>query len=124
MIGSNENYLDALQRIALDIVTNSSDEVLLENKVLIAIAIRLSAEQYLKGVLSAYGLSCPDSSRNQTRDWYNLAEPYITSESKSIIDDVNLITPESIHINSFMFEPLIDVSAWSLKDLYNSVLSL
>lgn len=31
---------------------------------------------------------------------------------------VNIITPENIHLNAFMFEPLIDMSDWSLKKLY------
>ena len=61
---------------------------------------------------------------NQTRDWFNLVKPYLTSEQIIIIEDVNLITPESIHLNSFMYEPLIDISDWTLRKLYLSVSSL
>jgi len=53
-----------------------------------------------------------------------LAQPYMTTEEIAIIENVNLITPESIHINSFMFEPLIDISDWTLIDLYTSVKNL
>lgn len=38
-----------------------------------------------------------------------------------LIKEVNLITPENIHLNSFMFEPLIDMSIWRLKKLYQDV---
>ena len=40
------------------------------------------------------------------------------------MDDINLITPESIHLNAFMFEPLIDISDWALKELYQKVIAL
>ena len=39
-------------------------------------------------------------------------------ETALLIKEVNLITPENIHLNSFMFEPLIDMSVWRLKKLY------
>ena len=48
----------------------------------------------------------------------------MTVEEIAVIENVNLITPESIHINSFMFEPLIDISDWTLKKLYGSVKNL
>ena len=68
--------------------------------------------------------SCVDSSSNQTREWFEQARPYMTPEEIAVIENVNLITPESIHINSFMFEPLIDISDWTLKDLYQAVKNL
>ena len=34
------------------------------------------------------------------------------------------MTPESIHLNSFMYEPIIDMSDWALKQLYENVLNL
>ena len=35
-----------------------------------------------------------------------------------LLKEVNKITPENIHINCYMFEPLIDMSVWRLKELY------
>ncbi len=40
------------------------------------------------------------------------------------MDDINVITPESIHLNAFMYEPLIDVSIWALKDIYTRTVGL
>jgi hypothetical protein len=34
------------------------------------------------------------------------------------------MTPENIHVNSFMFEPLIDLSVVHLKKLYTDVKNL
>ena len=41
-----------------------------------------------------------------------------------IIEKVNLMTPENIHLNSFMYEPILDMSAHHLYTLYEEVRSL
>ena len=41
--------------------------------------------------------SCPDSDGNQMHDWYEKAKPYLKDEEVSVMDDINLITPEAIH---------------------------
>lgn len=119
--GADEGYYATLIRIAEQCVHNTSNEVILEDKLIISLAIRLLAESFLKRVIEAHGQQCGDASKDQTREWFNLARPYLTPEAEAIIDEVNLITPENIHVNSFMFEPLIDVSDWALKNLYNEV---
>ena len=70
------------------------------------------------------GADYSDSSANQTRDWFERAKPYLTQPEIDIIDEVNLITPENIHLNAFMYEPLIDISDWTLKNLFNKVKNL
>lgn len=34
---------------------------------------------------------------------------------------INLITPSNIHINAFMYEPILDMGYGELKSLYNDV---
>jgi len=34
------------------------------------------------------------------------------------------MTPENIHLNSFMYEPIVDMSAEHLTKLYKAVLAL
>lgn len=41
-----------------------------------------------------------------------------------ILDRVNLMTPENIHVNSFMYEPIMDLSEDHLRKLYIEVDSL
>ena len=123
--GVDEEFYVALKRIADDIANApTTDEVSLDNKLVLSICIRLLAEEFLQRVIVHNIGSCVDSTSNQTREWFDLARPYMTDAEIAIIENVNLITPESIHINSFMFEPLIDISDWTLKDLYTSVKNL
>ena len=122
--GTDENYYEVVERLANECVTSDSNEVLLENKLVVAIAIRLKAEIFLKEKIKDAGEDCVDSESNQTRDWFNRAKNHLTQDQIDVIDEVNLITPENIHLNAFMYEPLIDVSDWTLKDLYKKVSAL
>ena len=45
-------------------------------------------------------------------------------EKLKVLELVNLITPENIHLNSFMYEPILDMSKSHLIDLYNDVKGL
>lgn len=119
----DENYINAINRIALNIYNSTSDEVILENKIVLSIAIRLETEKFLKSILTANNVDLT-TSNNQTRDWSNKAANYLSDEQNRIINEVNLMTPESIHLNSFMYEPIIDMSNWTLKQLYKEVLNL
>lgn len=119
----DENYLDLLRNIAKEICNSTTEEIVLENKIILSMAIRLELEKFLKPILVANNISleCKDV---QTRCWSESAKPFLTSEQTKIVDEINLITPESIHINSFMYEPIIDMSDWMLKELYKNVLRL
>mgnify|MGYP002533942998 CR=1 FL=1 len=119
----DENYIDAINRIALSIYNSASDEVKLENKILLSIAIRLQTEIFLKSILTANNIDL-NTSKNQTRDWSTKASSLLNDEQNRIVNEVNLMTPESIHLNSFMYEPIIDMSNWTLKKLYKDVLKL
>jgi len=37
------------------------------------------------------------------------------------LDEVCLITPDNIHVNSFMYEPILDMSDLHLRELYKKV---
>lgn len=122
--GTDEEYCEVVKRLANECVARDSNEVFLDNKLVVAIAIRLKVEIFLKKKLKDAGEDCSDSASNQTREWFNRAKNYLTQNQIDVIDEVNLITPENIHLNAFMYEPLIDVSDWTLKDLYKKVSAL
>lgn len=100
------------------------DEVRLENKVTLSIGIRLKAEEFLWSKISNKSAI----SGVQTGVLY---DRYISEfgsststdvkEIKSILGQVILMTPENIHINSFMYEPLMDLSVHHLVDLYRNL---
>lgn len=122
--GADEDYYSSVLRVANACVADNTNEVLLDNKLVIAIAIRLLTEKFMKSTLISNGRVCSDTDSNQTRKWFNQVRPFLTLTQLSVIEEVNLITPESIHLNSFMFEPLIDISDGTLKELYTMVKNL
>ena len=119
----DEPYLQLLQDLAINILKDN-DEVSLENKLVISIAARIEIEKFMKAKIIEHEGTCPDAENNQTREWFNKSKQYLTDNEKEIIEEINLITPESIHLNSFMYEPLIDISSWNLIEVYRKALAL
>lgn len=123
--GSEEDvlYIDKLNALALKISSSDGEMINLENKILLSIAIRLKVEIYMKAILEEHQLN-KNCSKNQTREWFNKVKEYLDDDIVKLIEDVNLYTPENIHINNFMYEPILDMSDWALKDLYLKVCKL
>lgn len=102
---------------------NPLDEILLENKITLSIAIRLKAEDYMLNKI-------PNSSAivitsNQTSELLTHFKTINNDKTiVAILDRVNLMTPENIHVNAFMYEPIIDISVYHLVNLYKKVKQL
>jgi len=101
----------------------SDDEICLENKITLSIAIRLKAEEFMWENVS-------DKSPFKGQQTGLLYDRLVTEniplsdnfiQVKRILSQVILMTPENIHINSFMYEPLIDMSNHHLVHLYEEV---
>lgn len=99
---------------------NPIDEIKLENKIALSIAIRLKAEEYMKNNIPN-GATLYFNSSQTAKLFREYKKTATNQEVISILDRVNLITPENIHINAFMYEPLIDISIYHLIDLYKKV---
>jgi hypothetical protein len=112
------SFYEVVQRLAEESV-NEQDDISLENKLIISIAVRLKAEKCLKQKIIVNEGCCDDSGCNQMRDWSEKAKKYLDDDEVALMDEINLITPETIHLNAFMYEPLIDVSIWALNDIYS-----
>ena len=55
---------------------------------------------------------------NQTSEWIDLYKTLNHDKERfRVMEKVNMMTPEYIHLNSFMYEPLIDMSVWHLIEL-------
>lgn len=102
-------------------------ELAIEDKVVLSMAIRLMAEKYMKTQLIAAG-ETKDSLKTgdaQTTFWLGKMKEKLPNNPKlNLLERVNMMTPECIHINSFMYEPLIDMSIRHLVNLYNEVIKL
>jgi hypothetical protein len=101
---------------------DNPNSILIENKIVLSIAIRLLAEQYMYNkILLATGndRECLKTNKCQTGIWTDIYKKSCPNDdNKGIIECVNMITPELIHLNSFMYEPLIDMSIYQLMVLY------
>ena len=95
----------------------------LEEKIVISLALRLKAENYILSKITEQS----SIRGNQTRVLFERFKKEFQGAKDSeikILDRVNLITPENIHVNSFMFEPIIDLSIDHLIQLYNDLNNL
>lgn len=118
-------------------------DTLLENKIVLAMGIRHKAEEYMlrqinqfqgqiswrvsrqnhSGTSSEF-LTALAGMTNQTRELLNGYKQFGTADSLAVLNEVSIMTPENIHLNSFMYEPLIDMDIVELLDLYIRIRSL
>ncbi len=120
---SSINDTDIVYDAIIDLVNNINDEEFnLENKVILAIAIRHIAENYMLSKISTN----KEFEENQTRELFKLYKSECADEENyknvlTILESVNIMTPENIHLNSFMYEPILDMGIDELKNLYSEV---
>lgn len=100
---------------------NTEEIANLEDKIVLSIAIRLKAEKYMISKIN--NTSKTDAITGfQTIKLYNIFKKEVGGEeSINILEEVNLMTPENIHLNSFMYEPILDMSDVHLKQLYSNL---
>lgn len=124
VFNGDEKILDFIFSTANKIESEEDiNEILLENKIVLAVACRLKTEQYLIKSLPESDLTKMKSFQTRELSTQYKAK-YPKSTNLKIIDKVNLMTPENIHINAFMYEPLIDMSVFHLIDLYKDIKKL
>lgn len=126
----NFNTTISLDKSVIEVIENEAlnclkepEGINLEIKLVLSMGIRLSAEKYMwKKVLDKSeikGGSQTAKLHERFRDEY----PQLINEL-TVLEQVVLITPENIHINSFMYEPILDMSDFHLKKLYSDVIAL
>lgn len=114
-----------LIRTSAQAIVAQSDGSSLESKVVLSLATRIAAEKFMVDKIADPGF-CAAIKINQTPVLLDRFKTQFPGETKSIetLDLVSLMTPEHIHLNSFMYEPLIDMSPEHLQNLYKTVVSL
>lgn len=100
----------------------------LEKKVVLSIAIRLIAEKKMIEVINNDGF-VNGITKNQTAELIRKMKEIVGDDDAHaslivLMDRVNLMTPENIHLNSFMYEPILDMSAEHLADLHNELIAV
>ena len=126
VLANSANPVKALvYQVASTIAGNPAETSHLEEKVTLSIAIRLKAEEFMIAKINDdpfwHGITS-----NQTITLIKRFKQDFPTEKENIqlFDQVNLMTPENIHLNSFMYEPILDLSAQHLKKLYSKVSNL
>lgn len=110
---------------SVDECLKAEEGINFENKIVLSIAIRITAEQFMiKKINDAEFVS--NIKANQTNQLFKKYKLLTNSEANTIdtLQRVLLMTPESIHLNSFMYEPILDMSDEHLRRLYGEVAAL
>lgn len=120
----NEPVIDLLLQQA-DQALVAHEGVNFENKIVLSVATRILAEKYMVAELNDPSFTDAIAS-NQTQV---LCEAFRnrdlgTPRAQETLEGVVLMTPENIHVNSFMYEPIIDMSDVALRELYSHVKGL
>ena len=122
LANSTKNVFDLIFELADKISQNTDEVIELENKIVLSIAIRLKAENFMIQKINNQTF-VDQIAKNQTVELIKkYKEDFSTDiENIELLEQVNLMTPENIHLNSFMYEPILDMSDESLKSLYNEI---
>jgi hypothetical protein len=97
----------------------------LENRIVLAIAIRIGAERFMAERINDRAFVAGITA-NQTPILLDKFRELLPGDTETIriLGKVVLMTPENIHLNSFMYEPIVDMSDDHLRRLYADVLKL
>lgn len=120
------------EKIVITLIEHEAGECLMaaeginfENKIVLAMSIRLAAERFMVNRINdPVFVASIDS--NQTPKLLKKFRELFGTELATIkvLQRVALMTPENIHLNSFMYEPILDMSDEHLRKLYGEVIAL
>lgn len=139
-VGANVPVLSKLYTVCDDITISDTK---LENKIVLSIGIRHKAEEYMIQQICNYTgqitwrknrhnysgtnvdfMNFVKNNGNQTRELFNGFKQFGDDEKIKVLNEVNIMTPEHIHVNSFMYEPILDMDIVELHRLYQLIKSL
>ena len=120
-VALDQRILDLIFATA-DGCENVADGVNLEEKIVLSIAIRIWAERHMIAKIRSNEPDY-DVAQKQTGDLFQTFKEQYNNQTQEIglLRRVNLITPANIHINAFMYEPILDMGTGELLTLYSEV---
>ena len=119
----NSNVIDVIYTESKDCLNNS--KINLEHKIVLSIGIRLRSEKYMLSKISNSNFveSINTNQFSKLFKQYRKENPNDV-EILELLDAVNLMTATNIHLNSFMYEPILDMTDDELKNLYKKLLEI
>lgn len=116
--GDDELVKDAVARVC-DEIARKSGRLKLEEKIVLSIGIRGIAESEMRRAMQNNGIAEPESPKfGKLVDCYKKQMPGDYAQHAATVEAVSLLTPENIHANSFMYEPLVDIGSHRFVELY------
>ena len=128
---TTEESVDS-NKLIYDLIVEQADACLrdraglnFENKIVLAIGIRMIAEKFMVTNIGDAEF-CAAIATKQTQALIDRFKKQFPDRAALIrvLDQVALMTPENIHVNAFMYEPIIDMSDDHLKKLYKACTDL
>ncbi|MEH8019817.1 hypothetical protein [Rheinheimera metallidurans] len=130
------NYTEDSQRGMFSLILNTAEQLIaqdshdgicLEDKVVLSIAIRLIAEKAMVQQIRS-SIGDPNYWFQGKSQFGNLINKYIktvgVSDTTRILEQVGVTVSSNIHLNSFMYEPILDLSIEHLIILHQKVKSI
>ena len=99
--------------------TNLSNSIGLDDKIILAIGIRIVIEM----VFNKFDTSFVNSDLSLGEE-YETVKQYLDSDDKKVFSKALISIPEFVHLNSFMYEPLIDIPTIVLQEIYKDVIKI
>lgn len=131
LFGSNGQKTETAASSVVDLVHKSAKECMtadeginFENKIVLSIAVRLGAEQFMVTKIADQSFTDGIGANQTSALVRKFREKFPNSAAIDTVQKVMLMTPENIHLNSFMYEPILDMSDEHLRKLYGEVLAL
>lgn len=120
---------DKLADKVLELILNEAKSCLtanvsinFEHKIILSIAIRLKAEKFMIEKINLPAFVSAISKKQTSKLFEKYIEIFpVEIETLQVLEEVLLMTPENIHLNSFMYEPILDMSDDHLRSLHNKV---
>ncbi len=126
-IGDDNLVVEMIENTADTCIScnGSDDGINFESKIVLSIAIRNLSEKFMVEKIGDPSF-VEGIKSNQSQKLLNRFIQDFPGETNKIdvIKRVILMTPENIHLNSFMYEPILDMSDEHLKKLYLHVKAL
>lgn len=123
---TNKKIVDVIEEQIVEIKgAGNSDSIVLEDKIVLAVGIRLKAEEYMWSKISDQTvISGSQTGKLFQRYKDEFKQDQAHSKIIKTLESVNIMTPENIHLNSFMYEPILDMGIDELKNLHDKVCGL
>lgn len=117
-IDKKAKFMDKLDSICQTIVSGSLNSFDISPKVILALGIRMKLEK----ILIRNKISVTDTiTSNQTAVLLKQRQSKLKIDFIRLANKIMVSTPEFIHLNAFMYEPLIDILPITLKRIYEKL---